>query len=255
MFKLSEKIALVTGAGSGIGRAIAEVFARAGAGVIVTDINVEAGEETVQQIQATGGFAEFYKLNVAEEQACAELAATILKARGRLDVLVNNAGIGHVGTAMQTNASELDRIYSVNVRGVFNMSKAFLGSMLERKFGNIINMASIGGVVGIRDRVAYCASKFAVVGITKSMALDHAAEGVRVNCICPGRVETPFVSARLKEYADPEKAYREMAGTQALGRMARPDEIAHAALYLASDESAFITGTAFLIDGGWSAGK
>jgi 2-keto-3-deoxy-L-fuconate dehydrogenase len=168
---------------------------------------------------------------------------------------VNNAGIGHVGTALQTTAADLDRIYSVNVRGVFNMSRAFLSRMIERKHGNIINMASIGGVVGIRDRVAYCASKFAVVGITKSMALDHARDGVRVNCICPGRVETPFVSARLKEYPDPEKAYTEMAATQALGRMGTPAEIAHAALYLASDESSFITGTAFLIDGGWSAGK
>jgi NAD(P)-dependent dehydrogenase (short-subunit alcohol dehydrogenase family) len=109
--------------------------------------------------------------------------------------------------------------------------------------------------VGIRDRLAYCTTKFAVVGMTKCLALDHALDGIRVNCICPGRVETPFVSARLKEYPDPEKAYREMASTQALGRMGKPEEIAHAALYLASDESAFVTGTAFLIDGGWSAGK
>ncbi|HMJ65411.1 MAG TPA: SDR family oxidoreductase, partial [Candidatus Binatia bacterium] len=112
-----------------------------------------------------------------------------------------------------------------------------------------------GGIVGVRDRLAYCTTKFAVVGLTKSMALDHAMEGIRVNCICPGRVETPFVSARLKEYSDPEKAYKEMASTQAIGRMAKPEEIAAAALYLASDDSAFVTGTALLIDGGWSAGK
>ena len=149
----------------------------------------------------------------------------------------------------------MDRLYSVNVRGIFNLTKAFLPGMLQRKSGNIINLASIGGIVGIRDRLAYCTTKFAVVGMTKSMALDHAAEGIRVNCICPGRVETPFVSARLKEYPDPQKAYQEMSSTQALGRMARPEEIASAALYLASDESAFITGTPFLIDGGWSAGK
>src|SRR5436190_20475118 len=127
--------------------------------------------------------------------------------------------------------------------------------MLKRRKGNIINLASIGGVVGIRDRLFYCATKFAVVGITKSMALDHARDGIRVNCICPGRVETPFVSARLQEYPDPRKAYEEMASTQALGRMGKPDEIAAAGLYLASDEAAFVTGTAFLIDGGWSAGK
>jgi 2-keto-3-deoxy-L-fuconate dehydrogenase len=255
MFKLERKIALVTGAGSGIGRAIAEVFAQAGATVIVTDINAAAGSETVLGINKNGGTAQFQNVNVAEESSCMALADAVLKASGRLDILVNNAGIGHVGTALGTSAADLDRIYGVNVRGVFNMSKAFLPAMLEYKSGNIINMASIGGVVGIRDRVAYCASKFAVVGITKSMALDHADQGIRVNCICPGRIETPFVSARLKEYPDPEKAYREMAATQALGRMGKPEEIANAALYLASDESGFITGTAFLIDGGWSAGK
>src|SRR5204862_292147 len=128
-------------------------------------------------------------------------------------------------------------------------------AIIERKCGVIINLASIGGVVGVRDRLAYTTSKFAVVGFTKAMALDHALDGVRVNCICPGRVETPFVKARLKEYPDPEKAYREMSATQALGRMARPEEIAAAALYLASDEASFITGTDFIIDGGWSAGK
>src|SRR5207247_7938340 len=131
----------------------------------------------------------------------------------------------------------------------------FLPAMLKRKYGVIVNMASIGGIVGVRDRLAYCTTKFAVVGLTKSMALDHAMEGIRVNCICPGRVETPFVSARLKEYPDPEKAYQEMAATQALGRMGKPDEIAAAALYLASDEAAFMTGSEFIIDGGWSAGK
>ena len=126
--------------------------------------------------------------------------------------------------------------------------------MITRKTGNIINLASIGGVVGIVDRLAYCSTKFAVVGMTKCLALDHAREGIRANCICPGRVETPFVTARLKEYPDPEKAYREMSSTQAVGRMGRPEEIAAAALYLASDESGFVTGHAHITDGGWSAG-
>jgi NAD(P)-dependent dehydrogenase (short-subunit alcohol dehydrogenase family) len=124
--------------------------------------------------------------------------------------------------------------------------------MLERKSGNIINLASIGGVVGIKDRLAYCTTKFAIVGLTKCLALDHAKDGVRVNCICPGRVETPFVAARLKEYPDPEQAYREMASTQAIGRMGKPEEIAAAALYLASDEAAFVTGTVVPVDGGFS---
>lgn len=127
--------------------------------------------------------------------------------------------------------------------------------MLARRTGSVINIASIGGVVGICDRLAYCTTKFAVVGLTKSLALDHAADGVRVNCICPGRVETPFVQARLREYPDPEKAYREMSATQAIGRMGRPEEIAAAAHYLASDEAALVTGTTLMADGGWSAGK
>ena len=255
MFSLNGKIALVTGAGSGIGASIAQVFAKAGARVMVCDIQSEAGKQSAEAITQGKGVAEFLPLDVSDENGARNVADQIHSKHGRLDILVNNAGIGHVGTMMQTTAGDLDRLYQVNVRGVFNVTKAFLPKMLERKSGNIINLASIGGVVGIRDRLAYCTTKFAVVGLTKSMALDHAVAGIRVNCICPGRVETPFVSARLKEYPDPEKAYREMSATQALGRMGKPEEIAHAALYLASDESAFITGTAFLIDGGWSAGK
>ncbi|MBM3840873.1 MAG: glucose 1-dehydrogenase [Verrucomicrobia bacterium] len=255
MFSLQNKIALVTGAASGIGAAIAEVFARANACVFVADCHEKAGLETAACIQREGGQAEFLPLDVANEEQCARAADLVLRSKQRLDILVNNAGIGHVGTMVQTTGADLDRMYCVNVRGVFNVTKVFLPGMLARKSGNIINLASIGGVVAVRDRLAYCTTKFAVVGLTKSLALDHAKEGIRANCICPGRVETPFVSARLKEYPDPAKAYQEMSATQALGRMGKPEEIAHAALYLASDESAFITGTAFLIDGGWSAGK
>jgi 2-keto-3-deoxy-L-fuconate dehydrogenase len=255
MFSLENKIALVTGAGSGIGAAIAEVFARARAYVFVTDRDEKGGRDTVARIKEQKGQAEFIGLDVANEDQCQQVAQNVCRSKLRLDILVNNAGIGHVGTMMQTSGADLDRLFAVNVRGVFNVTKVFLPGMLMQKSGNIINLASIGGVVAVRDRLAYCTTKFAVVGLTKSLALDHAKEGIRANCICPGRVETPFVSARLKEYPDPEKAYQEMASTQALGRMAKPEEIAHAAVYLASDESAFITGTAFLIDGGWSAGK
>jgi 2-keto-3-deoxy-L-fuconate dehydrogenase len=255
MFRLDNKIALVTGAASGIGRAIAETFARAGAFVYVADRDPNGGQETVKRVHAAGGKASFVPLDVTNESDCEAARGVVHRAHGQLDVLVNNAGIGHVGTMIQTTGADMDRMYGVNVRGVFNVTHAFLPNMLQRKAGVIVNMASIGGVVGVRDRLAYCTTKFAVVGLTKSMALDHALDGIRVNCICPGRVETPFVSARLKEYPDPEKAYREMASTQAIGRMAKPEEIAAAALYLASDDSAFVTGSALLIDGGWSAGK
>jgi NAD(P)-dependent dehydrogenase (short-subunit alcohol dehydrogenase family) len=252
MFDLSDKIALVTGAGSGIGAAIAEAFAASRARVFVTDRNQDSALATAARI---GGRATPLHLDVSDEAQCARIAEQVLASAGRLDILVNNAGVGHVGTLVQTEGSDLDRLYAVNVRGVFNVSKAFLPAMLARRAGNIINMASIGGVVGIRDRLAYCTSKFAVVGLTKSMALDHALDGIRVNCICPGRVETPWVAERLAAYPDPEKARREMTATQAVGRMGRPEEIAAAAVYLASDESSFVTGSAFMIDGGWSAGR
>jgi NAD(P)-dependent dehydrogenase (short-subunit alcohol dehydrogenase family) len=251
MFRLDQKNALVTGSGSGIGRAIALCFAGAGANVWVADRDAAAGRETVQLAAATGGKAEFAELDVSDPAAAAALAARL----PALDVLVNNAGIGHVGNLSVTTAADLDRLHSVNVRGPFNLCKAFVPAMLERRRGSVINLASIGGVVAVRDRLAYTVTKHAVVGLTKSLALDHSHAGVRFNAICPGRVETPFVQARIREYPDPEKAYREMASTQLNGRMARPDEIAAAALYLAADESAMVTGSCLMIDGGWSAGK
>ncbi len=255
MFSLKGKVALVTGAGSGIGQAIAQTFATAGAHVFIADRDAAGGAATVKQINDGGGSGEFLQLDVADETQCEAARAGVHAKFGRLDVLVNNAGVGHVGTMLQTTGADLDRLFSVNVRGMFNVTKVFLPAMIERKCGVIINMASIGGVVAVRDRLAYTTTKFAVVGLTKAIALDHALDGIRCNCICPGRVETPFVKARLAEYPDPVKAHREMASTQAIGRMAQPEEIAAAALYLASDESAFVTGTDFIIDGGWSAGK
>jgi 2-keto-3-deoxy-L-fuconate dehydrogenase len=255
MFRLDNKITLVTGAGSGIGEAIAILFAKAGAFVGVIDRDEAAAQKTAGTIIENGGQSKAIHLDVTDEDGCIEISESVQEEFGHIDVLVNNAGIGHVGTLLETEGEDLDRMYSVNVRGVFNMTKAVLTDMIGSGKGNIINLASIGGVVAVKDRLAYCTTKFAVVGFTKCIALDHAAEGIRCNCICPGRVETPFVSARLKEYPDPEKAYKEMASTQALGRMAKPEEIASAALYLACDESSFVTGTPFLIDGGWSAGK
>lgn len=255
MFSLESKIALVTGAGSGIGAAIAEAFASSGATVWVTDLDPHRAEATAGRIIGIGGRAWARRLDVTDEPACAGLAQEILDVGGRLDVLVNNAGIGMVGTLVQTTGAEFDRILQVNVRGAFNLCRAFLPSMLARKSGNIINLASIGGVVAVKDRLAYSTSKFAVVGLTKNIALDHALDGIRCNCICPGRVETPFVRARLEEYSDPVAARAQMSATQAIGRMGRPEEIAAAAVYLASDESAFVTGSAFIIDGGFSVGK
>ena len=255
MIELRGEIALVTGAGSGIGRAIAATFARAGATVHVADLELGAAETSVAAIVADGGRAIAHRLDVRDRDACNALGEHIRERDGHLDVLVNNAGVGHVGTLLTTTLEDLDRVHDVNVRGTFNVTKAFLAGMVARRRGKIVNLASIGGVVAVRDRLAYCATKFAIVGLTKCIALDHARDGIRCNAICPGRVETPFVAARLAEYADPAATRREMEATQAIGRMGTPDEIAHAALYLASDAADFVTGTTFLIDGGWSAGK
>ena len=251
---LTDRIALVTGAASGIGEAIARRFARARATVYVTDVDRARGAAVAAAIRDEGGTATFQPLDVTDEASCAAAASAVLAAHGRLDVLVNNAGVGHVGALRATAGADLDRLYAVNVRGVFNVTQAFVPGMLERRYGVVLNLASIGGVVGIRDRLAYCTTKFAVVGMTKCLALDHAAEGLRAVAICPGRVETPFVKQRLAEYPDPEAAYRAMTATQPVGRMGRPEEIAAAALYLASDDAAFVTGVPFLIDGGWTAG-
>jgi NAD(P)-dependent dehydrogenase (short-subunit alcohol dehydrogenase family) len=254
MFDLSGKTALVTGAASGIGASIAEAFAGAGARVFVSDVDEPGARATADRIARQGGRTEPLALDVRDEEACRRAATRVEEAASPLDILVNNAGIGHVGTLLKTEGADLDRLYAVNVRGVFNVTKAFLPGMIARRAGVVINMASIGGLVGIRDRVAYCVSKSAVVALTRCLALDHALDGVRVNCICPGRVETPFVAERLREYPDPDRAYREMSSSQPIGRMGRPEEIAAAALYLASDEASFVTGAAFAIDGGWSAG-
>src|SRR5947208_13506717 len=254
MTTLAGKQTLVTAPGSGIGAAIAERFASLGAHVWATDRDESTARATANRIRRAGGAGDALQLDVTDASVTVQVAASLGPAGG-LDILVNNAGIGHVGTILQASGDDLDRLYSVNVRGVFNMTKAFLPSMIARRAGVIINVASIGGIVGLRDRLAYCATKFAVVGLTKSLALDYALDGVRANSIWPGSVETPFVTARLREYPDPEKAYREMASSQAIGRMGRPEEIASAAAYLASDDAAFVTGSALVIDGGLSAGK
>lgn len=253
MFNLDGKTAVVTGAGSGIGEAIARALADAGSIVYAVDRNDDAGAAVAAAIAAAGGNATFLSGDVSSESACKEVGRRVLSETGRCDILVNNAGIGHVGTVLTTTAGDLDRLYAVNVKGILFMTRALLPSMIERKWGSVINLASIGGVIAVKDRFAYCTSKFAAVGMTKCMAVDHADSKVRFNAICPGRVETPFVQARLKEYPDPKQAYEEMASTQLLKRMGRPEEIAAAALYLASDESAFVTGSCLIIDGGMSA--
>jgi 2-keto-3-deoxy-L-fuconate dehydrogenase len=246
MFDLSDKTAFITGGASGIGAAIAQTFVEAGARVVIAD-----RDRTMGELQSRRLGAQFIELDVADTEACLAAAALI----GPVDILANVAGIGHVGNLLNTTAADLDRLHAVNVRGILNCCRAFVPEMLTRGTGSVINMASVAGIVAVRDRLAYTTTKFAVVGLTKALALDHSHTRVRFNCLCPGRVETPFVTARINESPDPLAAARDMASTQLNGRMVRPEEVAAAALYLAADESAMVTGSAQLIDGGWTAGK
>lgn len=251
MFSLQNKNALVTGAGAGIGRAIATLLADAGARVWVADVDAGKARESAEAITRDGGAAESVALDVASDGDLFALAAHL----PTLDILVNNAGINHVGGLQQTSAADLDRLYAVNVRGVFNGCKAFVPAMLERGSGSVINTASIAGVLAVRERLAYTMTKHAVVGLTRGLALDHSHTGVRFNAVCPGRVETEMVQRLIANYPDPEAAFREMSATQLNGRMVQPREVAAAVRYLASDEAAMITGSCLMIDGGWGAGK
>src|SRR5438876_6818853 len=256
MFSLQDKVAIVTGAGSGIGAAIAETFAKAGALVYVADCHSTNGKETVSRIEKQGGKALLAVLDVTQEVECQALVKSVLtKNNGRCDALVNNAGIGHVGTILTTEPGDLDRLWKVNLVGAYYLSRAVLPAMIERRAGSIINIGSIAAITGMESRFAYTITKHAILGLTRAMAMDHSATGVRTNCLCPGRVQTPFVDARLREYADPQEYMKQMVAPHAMKRMAQPCEIAAAALFLASDESSFVTGSAFAVDGGYTAGK
>lgn len=256
MTSLRDKITLVTGAGSGIGAAIAEAFGRHGAMVHVADRDPEGAGQTVDRIVQAGGQARRDVLDVAQEDACRELVQRILAENdGRCDVLVNNAGVGHVGTILDTGPGDLDRLWRVNVLGGYHLCRAVLPAMIARRAGSIINLGSIASVMGMESRFAYTVTKHAVLGLTRAMAMDLGPVGVRVNCICPGRVQTPFVEARLREYPDPERYLGQLVAPHTLKRMAQPSEIAAAAVFLAGDESAFVTGSAFMVDGGYTTGK
>ena len=249
-FSLESKSALVTGAGSGIGQAISLRFARAGAHVWAADVNLPAAQGTVELARAAGGRADALRLDVTRDADFEEA----LRVVPTLDVLVANAGIGHVGTVLTTSVADFERMLSVNVTGVLRTLKAWMPAMIQRGRGAVVVMGSTAGLEGLVDRFAYATSKHAVVGMMRCAALDHATSGVRVNAVCPGRIETPFVKARLAEYTDPAAARRDMSSTQAMRRMGTPEEVAEAALFLASDEASFVTGACLSVDGGWTAG-
>lgn len=253
MFDLTGKTAVITGGGSGIGRSIAEIFARQGALVYILELNQEAGDEAVAHIQATGGQAFCLPCNVAVQEEVQAVFGQIREETGGVHILVNNAGIAHVGSLENTTEEDLDRIYRVNVKGVYNCLLAGVQAMKEVGGGVILNVTSVAAMIGIPDRFAYSMSKGAVLTMTFSVAKDYLKQNIRCNCIAPGRVHTPFVDNFLhKNYPGQEKEmFEKLAKTQPIGRMARPEEIAYLALYLCSDEASFITGSNYPIDGGF----
>jgi NAD(P)-dependent dehydrogenase (short-subunit alcohol dehydrogenase family) len=245
------RVALVTGGGSGIGRATALGFAREGAAVGVADLRREKAEAAAREITEGGGRALALAGDVSKDADCRRLVADTEATLGPLDVLVNNAGMGATGSVLTTDEATWDRLMAVNLKSVFLMSRAALERMVPRRKGTIVNAGSIAGIRGIVDRAAYVTTKFGVVGLTKAMALDHVKDGIRINCVCPGTTDTPWISERLGEAPDPEAAMAVLVARQPMGRLGRAEEMAAAYLFLASDESSFTTGAALVVDGGF----
>ena len=250
-FSLEGRHALVTGGASGIGEATVKEFIRAGAFVWIADINLAAAEALANSV----GSAQALHLDVTSSESTAAAVSHL----SRLDILVNNAGIGHVGSIQQTEPEDFDRLLNVNVRAVYLVTRAFLPLLLSAgesggPVGSIVNIASVAGLVGIKQRFAYCTTKGAVVAMTRQIAVEYPRT-LRVNAICPGTVETPFVEGYLEKFHkdNKEEVRVELRARQPIGRLGRPEEVASMVRYLASDEAAFITGSLFNIDGGWTA--
>lgn len=250
-FDLTNKRALVTGGGSGIGKAIAIALAEQGADVHILEQNEIPAKDTAAEIKATGGKAGAYACDVSDQKQVIKIVEAI-KADGAIDILINNAGIAHIGNVELTTEEDIDKVYQVNIKGVYNCTYACIKNMKDRG-GVIINMASVAASVGISDRFAYSMTKGAVLTMTYSIAKDYLSYGIRCNSISPARVHTPFVDGYLKQnYPGMEKEmFKRLSETQPIGRMGKPEEIANLAVYLCSDEASFITGTDFPIDGGF----
>lgn len=252
MFNLNNKTAIITGAGSGIGKAIAKLFAKQGAAVHILDFDEKGAAQTVKEIESGGGKSVAVKCDVSNQQQVKTIVESIVASAGRIDILVNNAGVAHVGNVESTSEEDFNRLFNVNVKGVYNCLQAVIPHM-KAKGGSILNMASIASSVGIPDRFAYSMTKGAVVGMTLSTAKDYINHNIRCNCISPARVHTPFVDGFInKNYPGKEKEmFEKLSKSQPIGRMGEPEEIAFLVLYLCSDEASFITGCDYPIDGGF----
>ena len=250
--ELKDKTAVITGGASGIGEAITHKFAENGAAVHILEVNTTLAETLVAEIREKGENAQYYKCDVSNQKNVNEIIKSIATG-GPIDILVNNAGIAHVGTAETTTEADLDSLYQVNIKGVYNCLHAAIPVMKKNGGGVILNMASIASVVAVADRFAYSMTKGAVLTMTYSVAKDYIKDYIRCNCISPARIHTPFVEGFLaKNYPGKEKeVYNQLAKTQPIGRMGEPEEVADLALFLCSDKAAFITGTNYPIDGGF----
>jgi len=253
MFSLSSKTAVITGGGSGIGKAIAETFAAAGATVHILELNTQAATNVVADIAAAGGEAHIHSCNVSDQEQVLEVFSSIVNFSKRIDILVNSAGIAQIGRLDTTEPADIDKIYQVNVKGVYNTMRAAIRYMMAQNSGVILNVASIAATLGIPDRFAYSMSKGAVISMTYSVAKDYLSYNIRCNSISPARVHTAFVDGFIKaNYAGKEdEMFERLSKTQPIGRMGKPHEMAALALYLCSDEAAFVTGTDYPIDGGY----
>ncbi|XEC93445.1 SDR family NAD(P)-dependent oxidoreductase [Paenibacillus tarimensis] len=254
--RLKEKIALITGSGSGIGKSTALRFAEEGATVVVNDLDAAKGIETVAEIEGNGGSACFIQADVTEAVSVERMIDEVISRFGRIDVLFNNAGISGVGALHEIEPEQWDRIMSINIKGVYLPSKYAVPHMMKQKSGSIINMSSCIAEIGLARRASYAATKGAVLALTKSMQVDYAAYGIRVNALLPGTIFTPFVEQYLRtSYDDPEAAIAALKTRQLSGELGTPEDVAQAALFLASDESKFMMGSPLYIDGGVVFGK
>jgi len=251
---LQGKVALVTGGASGIGRATALLFAREGAAVAVVDLDGRGAEAVAQAIVAAGGQAVAISADVSQPEDCARAVQETVTAFGGLDILFNNAGIVRRASVMESSVEDWDRVIAVNLRSVFLMSRAALPVMIARGGGAIVNTGSGWGLKGGRQAAAYCASKGAVVNLTRAMALDHGAQNIRVNCVCPGDTDTPMLRHEARQLGQPEERFLAEAAERPLGRIGTPEEIAQAVLFLVSDAASFVTGAVLAVDGGGVAG-
>ena len=246
--RLESKVALITGAASGIGRATAVLFAREGAGVAVLDVDEDGGAETARVIGDCGGRAVFWRTDVSQEADVRAAVEASVKEFGRVDILVNNAGIVNMAGAIDTSLEDWDRVLNVNLRGVFLCCKHAIPHMIRQGGGSIVNVASIGSLVAVMAHAAYNASKAGVVGLSRQMALDYGPSNVRINCVCPTSTDTPLV----RKAGAGSRALKAMAELHPLRRITEPEDIAYAALFLASDEARSITGVVLPVDAGWT---